>query len=73
MIKMTYVLNTIRIPIHGVDFSHQRLGFGERIKPSYSSSVKENNSVSSGAGPAEFDACQDPRGHRQGGNHKQAE
>jgi hypothetical protein len=28
MVKTTYVSNTIRIPTHVVDFSHQGLGFG---------------------------------------------
>jgi hypothetical protein len=32
MVKMTYVPNTINIPTHRVDFSHQGLGFGERIQ-----------------------------------------
>jgi hypothetical protein len=31
-VKMTYVPNTIRIPTHGVDFSHQGLEFGERTR-----------------------------------------
>jgi hypothetical protein len=29
---MTYVPNTIRIPTHGVDFSHQGLGFWRRTQ-----------------------------------------
>jgi hypothetical protein len=29
---MVYVPNTIRIPTHGVDFSHQGLRFGERTR-----------------------------------------
>jgi hypothetical protein len=32
MIKTTYVSNTIRIPTHEVDFSHQGHGFGENLK-----------------------------------------
>jgi hypothetical protein len=31
-VKTTYVPNTIRIPTHGVDFSHQGLRFGERTQ-----------------------------------------
>jgi hypothetical protein len=31
-VKTTYVPNTIRIPTHGVNFSHQGLGFGERTQ-----------------------------------------
>jgi hypothetical protein len=29
---MTYVPNMIRIPTHGVDTSHQGVGFGERTR-----------------------------------------
>jgi hypothetical protein len=32
MVKKTYVPNTIRILIHGVDFSHQGLRFWERTR-----------------------------------------
>jgi hypothetical protein len=32
MVKTTYVPNTIRIPTHGVDFSHQGLGFWGRTQ-----------------------------------------
>jgi hypothetical protein len=32
MVKTTYISNMIRIPTHGVDFSHQGLRFGERTQ-----------------------------------------
>jgi hypothetical protein len=32
MVKTTYVPNTIRIPTHGVDFSHQGLRFWGRTR-----------------------------------------